>query len=859
MSKNIVGLIAEKQSSEAVFAVKKALAKKLVKSISEAKTEVARKTYGSLVEFYGADEQPDYMNDSDNAYAMFFANALKKFGVSGPEDFQDDVTKQRFFDYVDHNWRAQDTVQTPIANASTQANMERGTQTQLPSPAAPPMAPTAPTQGPTPTTAQGNDPSLATMAPAGPSINKTAPLDQSGQDPQLNNVQNSQAFGGMTAGPADQYGTSGNPQGMSHADACPYCKGSGRAACPTCGRPHGLDAQQGGMGGMGGGSSTMDGVNIDQDPDLEIGDDDTGEEPLAGDEDGAMSDDQLGGDEDGMMGDDQQGGAEGAVPGAEEEVDDPFDDEDAYTIDASDFDNGGQAGNGDEDQMNGDDENGFGGKEEGDEDSDQFDGDVDGQGGEEGMDDDDLGDDDEDQDGGFGGGNEGGQFGSNGEDDDQDPDLEIGDEDGDDSDDEDDDSGFDGNGDGDSDDQYDSDPDEDTSDEDDSDDDEDDDSDGQPQQKVPFGEALKHKSWSRKERKADGKRKQREDGKKAIKMAEDFGFGLDDAEDTVFMTEAVMQAGVDPALNKIITYVQDQLNRIKKMRNTMLMQLRRQRAVIKKDPALGPEEKMDAMKQLATMAKDNRKFFKSQAKLVKAIFTGHLNGTDDMGGDDMSQEPGDEQQPMQGGKKPFPPKGGKGGFPPQGGDDEDVDMDDQDVDPDQDGDNDMDPDQDTDQDFAGADDSGDDDNNFGGNDGDEDDDEGESFDEPSDDDSGDDGNPDNDPDAITNDDDGDDFDNFKKKPAAPKKGGFPPKKGGMEENEKFGQAQKMPTFAALKQKKFGNAGMHKAFVPQAHPVKESTAIESKIKMLHMQIATQGDPTGKRKQALRSLEEQLKGK
>jgi hypothetical protein len=37
------------------------------------------------------------------------------------------------------------------------------------------------------------------------------------------------------------------------------------------------------------------------------------------------------------------------------------------------------------------------------------------------------------------------------------------------------------------------------------------------------------------------------------------------------------------------------------------------------------------------------------------------------------------------------------------------------------------------------------------------------------------------------------------------------------------------------------------------------AIESKIKMLHMQIASQGDPGGKRRAALRSLEDQLKAR
>src|ERR1035437_9876820 len=98
MGKSIVGLIAENQSSEAVSVVEKALAKKLLLALSEQASEVARNTYGTLEEYFGGDEQPDYVNNADNAYAAFFANALKKFSVNGPEDFKADVTKQRFFD-----------------------------------------------------------------------------------------------------------------------------------------------------------------------------------------------------------------------------------------------------------------------------------------------------------------------------------------------------------------------------------------------------------------------------------------------------------------------------------------------------------------------------------------------------------------------------------------------------------------------------------------------------------------------------------------------------------------------------------------------------------------------------------------
>jgi len=98
MPKNIVELISSGQSIHAVKNVERSLAKKLRTAIFEQKSKVARQAYGTLDEYFGGDEQPDYVNNSDNAYAVFFANALKKFGVNGPEDFKDEVTKQRFFD-----------------------------------------------------------------------------------------------------------------------------------------------------------------------------------------------------------------------------------------------------------------------------------------------------------------------------------------------------------------------------------------------------------------------------------------------------------------------------------------------------------------------------------------------------------------------------------------------------------------------------------------------------------------------------------------------------------------------------------------------------------------------------------------
>jgi len=736
MSRTFVELIAEKNNLKAISVVKKALAKKLVEAISEQASDVARGAYGTLEEYFGGDEQPDYVNNDDNAYAVFFANALKKFGVNGPEDFKDDATKQRFFDYVDHNWRAQDSVQTPLQGANG-GNLEVGTQTQLPPTAAQPQAPVAPTQGPAPTTAQGNDPSVATMASAGPTLDQISPLGQAGSDPSLNAVQNQGPQGSFTQTPppADQY--AGNPI----QDVCPCCKGSGKAACPTCGRPHTMDQQQGMAPGMG---QEM-GQEDDFQPDLEIG----GEEES-----------QIGDDEEGLgMDDESEEVPEEDVPVApkaasSEELDDPFDDEDAYTIDINDFNSpdGDGVGDveGDKDGEEFGDEEGedeFGTGDDSDEDDqyqgdDEEEGDVDADSDnipddtESDLDDDGIPDDqesDEDED-------------KLPDDADEDPDLNIGDED------------------------------------EDSEDESDDDDEDEEKQKAPFEESLKPRSWSRKERKSDSKKPVRQAGKKAIlkSMTEDFGFGMDDAEDAVFVAEAVMQAGADPGLQKLVDYVQTQLSKIKKLRNTMLMQLRRQRSVIKKDSVLNAQDKMDALKQLAQMAKDNRSFFKNQAKSVKDIFTGHLGGGED------AFASGDEEQDQD---QQFPPqKPGK--------------------DPEIDGEEDS-----EDTRFPPA----------------EDDEETDETDQTDD----------------------------SKEAEAP------------EESDETEEEPEVP----VKQKPPVKE-MEQTHIPQAHSLKtvksfkklkedelaefsSSAAIEGNIKRLAMQIATQGDPGGKRRAALKKLEDQLK--
>ena len=43
--------------------------------------------------------------EESNDYEVFFAKALKKFGVDSPADFKDEKKKKEFFDYVDKNFK----------------------------------------------------------------------------------------------------------------------------------------------------------------------------------------------------------------------------------------------------------------------------------------------------------------------------------------------------------------------------------------------------------------------------------------------------------------------------------------------------------------------------------------------------------------------------------------------------------------------------------------------------------------------------------------------------------------------------------------------------------------------------------
>jgi hypothetical protein len=390
MSKSLIELIAEEKAAKAVSLVEKTLAKKVRQAISEQKATVARDCYGTLAECFGADETPEFLAHDDNAYLVFFQNALKKFGVTGPQDFTDENTKKQFFDYVDANWKAQDAVQNnnpqnqnmqPMQQGAGGGSMENGTQTRLPNPAAQPAPPNMAANGAVPqqTLPQGgsNDPSLATMAPNGPSIDKTAPLGADGDDSDLDADQ-------------DQQNAMNNGQ-----DA-------------------GIDDES---------------DEFDQDPDLEIG----GEENSAGNDFSDEDDDPYGSEDDDEdesqapqfdqqnSGDDDDG-----------DLDDDFDDEDAYSVDHNDFlpaedeDDSDEDEDDDSDQDSDDDDSDYDSDDSDDSDEDEDDDDSDSD--DDDSDDEDYSDEDDDEDDDDSD-DDSDDDDSDEDDDDEDPDLDISDDD----------------------------------------------------------------------------------------------------------------------------------------------------------------------------------------------------------------------------------------------------------------------------------------------------------------------------------------------------------------------------------------------------------------------------------------------
>ncbi len=179
MDTSLINLLTKDHSSEVTSLFETFLSKKALQKVQECKRVTGKMTYGTFLEYFGTDETPAFMDDTDNLYVDFFKHALQKFGVNGPQDFQDVKQKQQFFDYIDKNWQAQDFLTTnQQLPGSTQ---DAGTQTNLPQQAVQNQQkqdlPTNPSQG--------DDASVATMAPSGPSINQQQPLTKDGDDPSL--------------------------------------------------------------------------------------------------------------------------------------------------------------------------------------------------------------------------------------------------------------------------------------------------------------------------------------------------------------------------------------------------------------------------------------------------------------------------------------------------------------------------------------------------------------------------------------------------------------------------------------------------------------------------------------------------
>lgn len=48
----------------------------------------------------------EMVKEESSAYKAFFNAAMKKFGVSSPDEFESEKKKKEFFDYVDKHWNA---------------------------------------------------------------------------------------------------------------------------------------------------------------------------------------------------------------------------------------------------------------------------------------------------------------------------------------------------------------------------------------------------------------------------------------------------------------------------------------------------------------------------------------------------------------------------------------------------------------------------------------------------------------------------------------------------------------------------------------------------------------------------------
>jgi hypothetical protein len=94
MPDNVTTLIKNKDLFEAEKQIKSSLNRKA--------STILKEMYESVAEGYRVKEEGD--KDSDE-YKAFFKKAMKKFGVTEPDQLKGDKKKE-FFDYVDKNWTA---------------------------------------------------------------------------------------------------------------------------------------------------------------------------------------------------------------------------------------------------------------------------------------------------------------------------------------------------------------------------------------------------------------------------------------------------------------------------------------------------------------------------------------------------------------------------------------------------------------------------------------------------------------------------------------------------------------------------------------------------------------------------------
>ena len=101
LTEKIIENILSGNMSDAVSETELALYEKVHERLNELKSLIASSLYNDDEHYVEIDE-----DDKDGAkYKKFFRLALKKFGVSDPEDLDDDQ-KKKFFDYVDRNWES---------------------------------------------------------------------------------------------------------------------------------------------------------------------------------------------------------------------------------------------------------------------------------------------------------------------------------------------------------------------------------------------------------------------------------------------------------------------------------------------------------------------------------------------------------------------------------------------------------------------------------------------------------------------------------------------------------------------------------------------------------------------------------